>query len=267
VGSLYTRSELPSVTESKTIFIPENGINPKAFVKPFDRSRYGGINLCFIGRLVPYKGPDIALEAAQDLLRAGRASFTIIGDGPLMGSLKEQADRLGISAAVEFCGWVAHADVPSLAARSNVFLFPSIREFGGGAVIEAMAMGLVPVVIDYGGPSEIVTNETGFRLRLAPRQSIVAEAAALLADMSEGRHDLAAMAKIGLERVKALYTWEQKALQITEVYDWVCRDREGRPTFPFISRSNPGEMRERHLSPRSPTSVTKSSPTYRHRSR
>lgn len=234
VGSLHTRSELPSGTKSKTIFIPENGIDPKAFVNSFDRSRYDAINLCFIGRLVPYKGPDIALHAAQDLLRAGRAHFTIIGDGPLMQSLRTYAARLGIAEAVEFAGWVPHAEVPSVAAQSNIFLFPSIREFGGGAVIEAMAMGLVPVVVDYGGPGEIVTDETGFRLSLGSRQSIVAEAAALLADISEGRHDLAALAKNGLERVNALYTWEKKALQLNEVYDWVCRDRADRPQFPFL---------------------------------
>jgi glycosyltransferase involved in cell wall biosynthesis len=234
VGSLHTRWELPSGGQSKTTFIPENGINPKAFVQSIDRSRYDGINLCFIGRLVPYKGPDIALDAAQELLRSGRAHFTIIGDGPLMQPLKEQAARLGISAAVEFCGWVPHAKIPSLATRSNIFLFPSIREFGGGAVIEAMALGLVPIVVDYGGPGEIVTNDTGFRVRLGSRQSLVKDTAALLADLSERRYDLAGMAKAGLERVNALYTWEQKALQITQVYDWVCHDREDRPTFPFI---------------------------------
>jgi glycosyltransferase involved in cell wall biosynthesis len=234
VASRHTRSELPSRVGSKTIFIPENGINPKSFATSLDRARYDGINLCFIGRLVPYKGPDIALEAAQDLLRAGRAHFTIIGDGPLMQPLKEQAAQLGISDAVEFCGWVAHADVPALAAKSNIFLFPSIREFGGGAVLEAMALGLVPIVVDYGGPGEIVTNDTGFRLALGPRQSIVRDATILLADLSAGRHDLAGMAKSGLERVNALYTWEQKARQIAEVYDWVSGDRESRPTFPFI---------------------------------
>jgi hypothetical protein len=42
------------------------------------------------------------------------------------------------------------------------------------------------------------------------------------------------MAEKGLERVKALYTWEQKALQINEVYKWVCHDREEIPAFPFI---------------------------------
>ena len=53
--------------------------------------------------------------------------FTIIGDGPTMPALREQAARLGVSGAVQFTGWVEHRDVPGIARRSSVFLFPSVR--------------------------------------------------------------------------------------------------------------------------------------------
>jgi glycosyltransferase involved in cell wall biosynthesis len=234
-ASLHTQSELPPAMQPRSVLIPENAVDPNRFAAPFDRARYEAINLCFIGRLVPYKGPDIALEAAQHLMRAGRARLTIIGDGPMMSALHEQAVCLGVSDAVEFTGWLGHQDVPATARKNSVFLFPSVREFGGGAVIEAMALGLVPIVIDYGGPGEIVTDRTGFRLRLGSRHSLVAEAAGLLAEIADGRHDLAEFAKRGLERVGELYTWEKKALQLNEVYNWVCGDRAVRPEFPFFS--------------------------------
>jgi glycosyltransferase involved in cell wall biosynthesis len=234
VASRTAASDLPVTVREKAVFIPENAIDPSRFEFSAETRRYDSLNLCFIGRLVPCKGLEIALDAAQDLLRALRATLTVIGDGPLMHPLREQADQLGVSKAVNFTGWLDHSVISSIARKSSVFLFPSIREFGGGAVIEAMALGLVPIVVDYGGPGEIVTDDTGFRLALGSRQSITADAAALLADIAEGRHDLAAIAKRGLERVNALYTWQKKALQLTEVYDWVCGDRAERPQFPFL---------------------------------
>jgi glycosyltransferase involved in cell wall biosynthesis len=232
-GSLHTQSELPGAARNKSVFIPENAIDPEQFGVPFDAARYERLDLCFIGRLVPYKGPDVAIEAAQDLLRNGRARLTIIGDGPMMPSLRQQAARLGVSGAVEFTGWLKHSNVPAVARNCSVFLFPSVREFGGGAVIEAMALGLVPIVVNYGGPGEIVTDDTGFRLPIGPRDSLVSKAAALLTELTDGRHDLAQLAANGLERVRALYTWQAKARQLSKVYDWVCGERTERPHFPF----------------------------------
>jgi glycosyltransferase involved in cell wall biosynthesis len=234
VASRSAASGLPESAREKTIFIPENAIDPDRFKVLSDSSRYDQLDMCFIGRLVPCKGLEMALNAAQHLLRAGRARFTIIGDGPLRSALQQQAEYLGIGSAVEFAGWVDHREIPSIADKSSIFMFPSIREFGGGAVVEAMALGLVPIVVNYGGPGEIVTDQTGFRLPLGSRETITEAAEALLNDIAEGRHDLAAMAANGLKRVKSLYTWDAKARQLIEVYDWICGRRADRPRFGFL---------------------------------
>jgi glycosyltransferase involved in cell wall biosynthesis len=234
-ASLQAQSDLGRAARAKSVFIPENAIDPERFAAPFNAHRYDRLDLCFIGRLVPCKGLDMALEAAQTLLRDGRAHLTIIGDGPLMQELQAQTLSLGISDAVKFTGWLDHSSVPEIARRSSVFLFPSIREFGGGAVVEAMALGLVPIVVDYGGPGEIVTNDTGFRVPIGSRESIVESLAALLGELAERHHDLTELATNGLQRVQSLYTWERKAEQLNEVYAWVCGERAERPDFGFLN--------------------------------
>jgi glycosyltransferase involved in cell wall biosynthesis len=233
VGSRHTLSELPLQARAKSIFIPENAINPKRFSAKTDPSRYDGLNLCFIGRLVPYKCPDIAIEAAAELLRSGRAHLTIVGDGPMMAGLHEQVARLEISHAVTFAGWVEHNEIPKVVNNCSIFLFPSVREFGGGAVIEAMALGLVPLVVNYGGPGEIVTDATGFRVPIGPRRAIVANVVTILAGLANDQQELSTLAANGLERVQRLYTWEKKALQLCEIYDWVRGQRKELPHFPF----------------------------------
>ena len=252
VASLRTQSELPHDVHGKSVFIPENAVDPKRFSAQFDETRYGALNMCFIGRLVPCKGLDIALEAGQTLLREGRAHLTIIGDGPITPVLRDQAARLGISNAVDFTGWVQHRDVPAMARKSSVFLFPSVREFGGGAVIEAMALGLVPIVVNYGGPGEIVTDETGFRLPISTRPSLVSSLEMLLAELAEHRHDLAGLAVNGLDRVRTLYTWDVKALQLSEVYDWVSGAQKDRPHFPFLEPTAPLPRRDTRRSANPP---------------
>ena len=46
---------------------------------------------------------------------------------------------------------------------ADVFLFPTLRDNGAGVVFEALASGAVPVVVDFGGPGDIV--HSGRRLQ------------------------------------------------------------------------------------------------------
>ena len=45
-----------------------------------------------------------------------------------------------------FTGWVERADALKHLAQADVFVFPSLREFGGAVVFEALGLGAVPVV-------------------------------------------------------------------------------------------------------------------------
>lgn len=233
-GSRHTAGELPEALDPKVIWLPENAIDPTRFASR-PRSVTGPLRACFIGRMVPYKGPDMLLEAAAPLLRDGRLQLDMIGDGPMLPGLKEQANALGISEAITFHGWLAHSDVAGVAGKCSVLSFPSIREFGGGVVLEAMAMGLAPLIVDYAGPSELVGPDTGFTIPLGARTAIIRDLAAELERLSENRGDVAATGARARARVLAHFTWSAKAAQIAEVYDWVLGRRADKPSFDHIA--------------------------------
>lgn len=230
VGSRHTESELPSAAHDRCVYIPENGIDPTRFSRRATPGS-GPLRACFIGRLVPYKGPDMLLEAAAPLLRDGRMTLDIIGDGPMMAGLRSQADATGIAGAVRFHGWLAHDRVQDVAANCALLSFPSIREFGGGVVLEAMALGLAPLIVDYAGPSELVTHETGFKVPIGTRAAIVKDFGAALERLAADPGLVAATGARARARVAEQFTWQRKAAQIAEVYDWVLNRRESRPEF------------------------------------
>lgn len=228
-GSRHTASEIPAAMQAKTVYIPENGIDPERFTKRADPGGPGPLRGVFVGRMVPYKGPDMLLDAAAPLMRAGRMRLDMVGDGPILPGLKAQAETLGVADAVTFHGWLSHGQVQDVLASAHLLSFPSIREFGGGVVLEAMALGLPSLIVDYAGPAELVTVDTGWKVPLGDRASIVAGVAETLDRLERDRPALARAGQAGLARVAAAFTWDRKAGQISEIYDWVTGGRDDRP--------------------------------------
>ena len=231
-GSRHTAGEIPAAMQARTVYIPENAIDPARFAKRADPGSPGPLRGVFVGRMVPYKGPDMALEAAAPLMRAGRMRLDMVGDGPMLADLKRQAEALGVAGAVTFHGWLAHGHVQDVLADAHLLTFPSIREFGGGVVLEAMALGLPPLIVDYAGPAELVTDATGWKVPLGDRAAIVDRFSATLTALEADRPALARAGAAGRARVRDAFTWDRKAAQIAQVYDWVTGAREGRPA-PF----------------------------------
>jgi glycosyltransferase involved in cell wall biosynthesis len=220
-GSKYTLGEIPQWAKDKCVYIPENGVDLKRFTKIRTRSATLPLQAAFIGRLVPYKGADMLLDAAADFLRANQMELNIIGDGPQRALLESTVDRLGIRPHVSFHGWVKHVEVQERLSACDVMLLPSVREFGGAVAVEAMALGIMPIVADYGGPSELVDDETGIRVAFSDRQSLVAGLKHAIGDIVRSPEMLDRKGAAGREKVKRKLTWEAKANQVAAVYDAV----------------------------------------------
>jgi rhamnosyl/mannosyltransferase len=96
-----------------------------------------------VGRLVPYKGFDVLVEAMQRL----DATVVIVGEGPEREHLWRQANRLGVADRLLLLGHCAKETLKAHLHAARVFAFPSVTaaESFGIAQLEAMAVGL-PIV-------------------------------------------------------------------------------------------------------------------------
>jgi len=160
----------------KLFFVPEPGIGLSSCSgEPRCPAPGAKLELIFVGGLVPRKACDLALRAAAPLLRSDLARFTVVGDGPERHRLEQLARTLGIEKAVVFRGDLRHKEVFRGLRSADVFLFPSVRDNGAGVVFEALASGAVPVVVDFGGPGDIVHPEVGCKAALTNESDVVAQ--------------------------------------------------------------------------------------------
>lgn len=225
-GSRHTLSELPGYVGNRAFYLPENGVDPKRFGTP--RTRRASIPLrgIFLGRLVPYKCADILLEAAAELLRGGLLRLDIIGDGPQRPLLEEIIRREDVAHAVTMHGHVEHRQVQHLLAKGDFLACPSIREFGGGVVLEAMALGVAPIVADYGGPTELVDGESGIRVSFRTADDLRSGFRTVLEQAVRNPAMLDRIGSAAAVRVRDYFTWDRKAQQMLAVYDWVRHGKD-----------------------------------------
>jgi glycosyltransferase involved in cell wall biosynthesis len=88
------------------------------------------------------------------------------------------AHQAGLSDCVEWWGWRPQAEVLSAYRQHHAFLFPSLHDSSGNAVLEALSQGLPVVCLANGGPAAVVGPHAGVRVDAAD-QGVDAVAAAL----------------------------------------------------------------------------------------
>ena len=231
IGSRVTWHQVPSCYHRKCIYVPENAIDPARFTERRTHRASRPLRAVFVGRLVPLKGVDMLIEAALPLLRNGALTIDILGDGPQMADLKELVRREGVESSVRLPGWIEHSQLSERLVGADILTFPSIREFGGGVALEAMAVGVVPIVLDSGGPAELVTERTGWLVPIGSRAEIVARLRALLIDLTNDPSPIDIKSPAALARARTQFTWEAKARQVLEVYRWVLDPTRPKPNF------------------------------------
>ncbi len=150
----------------KEPFVCYSGI-PESFLsgsidaddKVFDSNK---ITMITASRLLDWKNIDSVIEAAVNALKDVDFSYDIVGDGPMMESLKEQAKNSKADEKIHFWGKISRDDVQKKMAENEVYVMIS-RETFGLVYLEAMLQGCIVIASRFGGIDGIVIDgENGF---------------------------------------------------------------------------------------------------------
>lgn len=226
----HTVADVPAAAQPRTIELAEVGIDPELFHSD-EGPRPGPITFLFVGRLVPYKCADVAVEAFAGSEALQHCRMRVVGDGPELTSLREIVARYRATDRVEFLGWRKQVEVARIMRQAHVFIFPSIRELGAGVVVEAMACSLCCVVVDYGGPGGLIDASRGVKVPLVGKRALVLQMREHMEQLAGDRVRIAKLAAEARRYVLAEYSWAAKAAKTLEVYRWVTGHRGDKPVF------------------------------------
>ncbi len=201
----------------------------------------------FIGALSERKNPGFLLEIFADLYVLDKKRHLIFvgsdisADSTLMTRLKERARGLGIENAVTFTGRVNTEKKAVILKAMDLFVFPSLLEGFGLAVVEAMAAGVPAVVSDRGSLPEVVRHgEDGLVLSLADRAIFTRT----ISDLLEDGDRLQAMSQRARDSVRRDFSWEACAAETIDIHHRVY-ERTRKKDLGVILNSGDGPERMR----------------------
>lgn len=231
----FIASKLRELGCKRQIDVVPSGIRLELF--PFRGPRQdaaaGELRVLFVGRLVPYKGLDLAIEALAALAAGGSGAptLTVVGEGPARAECEALAESLGVAERVRFRGRRTRAGVLEALREADVLVLPSRTtpagqaEGLGNVVKEALAVGLEVAVSDNGGlPETMPPNRRG---ELVPEGDAEALAARLEATVRR-RGEWPRRAREGRGWVERAYDWRRLAPRIDDAYRRVLAARAGR---------------------------------------
>jgi glycosyltransferase involved in cell wall biosynthesis len=196
-----------------TLFSPSNHEQVKpSFSHGKDKEQ---ITLLYVGRVSRDKGLDSLLETYRKIVdERPRTRLLIVGDGPYLQTLMEKAKALPL---IVFTGRIEQEQLPDLYRCADLFLFPSVTDTFGRAVLEAQACGLPAIVSNMGGPKEnIIDGVTGFTARANCVEDFTEKVVHVINLLENDPEVFRRMRRDARKHVVECYRWEEAVGTIFE---------------------------------------------------
>lgn len=150
-----------------------------------------------LARLVEVKRIDLLLRAWEDM----PADLLILGDGPLMAQLKEQAAGLIEKGNVHFCGFVK--DAAMFLPGADFMVISSDREGFPYSMVEALCAGVPVISTEVAAAKEMLP--ASLRVELGDAKGLADKVAHFLASPEAYQSDLDALFEKAREQLNVDY--------------------------------------------------------------
>ncbi|CCE76578.1 glycosyltransferase [Clavibacter nebraskensis] len=191
-----------------------------------DDDAAGPMRVMVVGRLVPRKGVDLAIEAVGILARRGHRDVELVvvggsgdaasgADDPEARRLMDAARAAGVADRVRLHGRVSQADMPAVMRTADVVVCAPWYEPFGIVPLEAMASGVPVVASAVGGLTDsVVDGVTGILVPPRDPAAIADALGELRADPARRRR----LGRAGRARMEHGYAWSTVAARTAEAY-------------------------------------------------
>jgi len=224
----WTVDALPAGIHGRVIRLFESGVDLDIW-KPVEsepKAADAPVRFVFSGRFVDWKGVQYLVPAfAKAFAEEPRCRLDLIGGGELEGEIRAVIAQHNVGDAVTMHGWVARPEAARIIRETDVFVMPSLRECGGTAILEAMALGKPIVTIKWGGPADYVDASCGILVEPGSKTGYVDGLAEAMVQLARSPELRTSLGEGGKQRVrKEDLAWNAKADRVLAILTEVAAE-------------------------------------------
>lgn len=222
VANERTAKALPKGCKGKIYEVVESGVDLTIW-EPTDRPEPDSsrpTRFVYMARFVDQKGIPFLVEAFKQVAEQTNSVLELIGNGELLDATKAQVAALKIEDKVNFHGWMSLDAAAELISDCDVYMVPALRDCGGCAMLEAMAIGMPVIAANWAGPGEYADENCGLVVDVTTKEAFVNGLADAMIHMAQSPELRKQLGEGSTQRVKTKYfDWDSKTDRVIEIFE------------------------------------------------
>lgn len=201
---------IPKCFKSKVKVILETSMEGDIFKYKKQERNDGKIRFISTGRLLPSKNILSAIRSLKYLPKDLDFEYYIIGSGAQKKAIKAEITAQQLTEKVRIIDEMPRSRVLEELQNADIFLFPSLREGGSWALMEAMVIGLPVICLDWAGMSITTDDSCAVRLPVTDPEQMPKDMAEAIMKLAKDPELRKRMGKNGRKRIQTVFNWEAK---------------------------------------------------------
>lgn len=206
-----TRDLLPKPIRKKCVFLADGAIEPDIIDKHIRKNREDDVvRLVATSRFIHTKNIVTIIEAMHLLPKNLNVHLTLVGSGPEEKRIKKLIEQYQLNDKIDHIPFVPRDDVFKILESSDIYLFASLKEACNLSLLEAMAIGLPVICLNWTGMALSTDDRSAIRLKPTTPEQMPKDMAEAIIKLAQDKNLRELMGVAGRERVKEIFNWKAK---------------------------------------------------------
>lgn len=212
-----TMQIFPKNIQKKCLILTDGAIEENIFKYKKIDSADSEVKLVVTSRLIHTKNISTIIKAISLIPSKYDFSLKIVGSGPEKSNIIKLINILGISQRIELIDRVERDQVLEILSESDIYLFASLKEACNLSLLEAMAVGLPVICLNWSGMAISTNDSCAIRLPVTNPEQMPKDMAEAIVKLVENPELRRQMGENGRKRIQTVFNWEAKGQFMEEL--------------------------------------------------